>query len=76
MHMFHKEDLPMARMQRGDAQSPRMTIPASNAPTPDPRQRHQRIAEAAYHRWQKRGADHGGDHQDWLDAESEVDGKG
>ena len=40
-------------------------------PAPD---RHDRIATAAYHRWQARGGGHGSDQQDWFDAESEVDG--
>lgn len=32
------------------------------------------IARRAYERWQQRGAPHGGDQEDWLAAERELDG--
>ncbi len=32
------------------------------------------IALRAYQRWQQRGAPHGGDQEDWLEAERELDG--
>jgi len=31
-----------------------------------------RIAETAYHLWEKRGRPHGSDRQDWLEAERIV----
>jgi hypothetical protein len=37
--------------------------------------RQQMIAEAAYARWERRGFTHGGDLQDWLEAEAEIDRK-
>jgi|KBSMisStaDraftv2_1062788.scaffolds.fasta_scaffold174836_1 hypothetical protein len=46
------------------------TVP--NAPMPEP-DRRDRIARAAYHRWQARGGGDGNDLQDWFEAESEVD---
>lgn len=63
----------MARMQRDDSQGARTVIGEANPPATDARQRHQRISEAAYRRWQQRGGEHGGDQQDWYDAESELD---
>jgi hypothetical protein len=70
-----KEKL-MARMQRDDRQGARTVIGEANPPATDAQQRHRRISEAAYHRWQKRGGDHGADQKDWYEAESEVDGEG
>ena len=34
-----------------------------------------KIAEMAYHLWEKRGRPHGNDMQDWLEAEKIVMGK-
>jgi len=34
-----------------------------------------KIAEMAYHLWEKRGRPHGNDRQDWLEAEKIVMGK-
>ena len=34
-----------------------------------------RIAETAYHLWEKRGRPHGSDQQDWLEAERIVLGR-
>jgi hypothetical protein len=31
-----------------------------------------KIAEAAYHLWEKRGRPHGNDMQDWLEAEKAI----
>ena len=39
----------------------------------EPEDRRDRIAKAAYHRWQARGGGHGGHEQDWMDAEAEID---
>ena len=38
-----------------------------------PDERHQRIAEAAYHRAEQRGFTNGDPLQDWLEAEAQVD---
>ncbi len=35
-------------------------------------ERHRRIAEAAYYRAERRGFVPGGDHEDWLEAEKEI----
>lgn len=40
-----------------------------------PGRRHELIAEAAYFRAQARGFEPGGDLDDWLGAEAEVDGR-
>ena len=40
----------------------------------DPNQM-KKIAEMAYHLWEKRGRPHGNDRQDWLEAEKVVMGK-
>lgn len=40
--------------------------PAGQAPTYD------QIAEAAYHRYLRRGAEHGRDFEDWVEAEREL----
>lgn len=40
-----------------------------------PEQRYRLIAEAAYHRAQQRGFAAGGELQDWLEAEAEVDAR-
>lgn len=40
-----------------------------------PEDRYRLIAEAAYHRAQKRGFAAGGEVQDWLEAEAEVDAR-
>ena len=39
----------------------------------DAKQRHHRISEAAYYRSQQRGFEPGREHDDWLEAEREVD---
>lgn len=54
-----------------------------DAPTPpagepdtarsDARQRHHRISEAAYYRAKKREFRPGQEHEDWLEAEKEID---
>jgi hypothetical protein len=41
-----------------------------------PEERHLRISEAAYRRAQARGFVEGGELEDWLEAEREVDGVG
>jgi hypothetical protein len=38
-------------------------------------ERHRMIAEAAYYRAQRRGFVGGNSHQDWLDAEAEIDAR-
>jgi hypothetical protein len=44
---------------------------SSATPADDSRQ--ELIAQAAYRRWEGRGFGHGGDLQDWLEAEAEFD---
>jgi Protein of unknown function (DUF2934) len=53
---------------------------ASRAPTPEvaadlvsPEERHARISQAAYRRAESRGFESGGELEDWLFAEREVD---
>ena len=70
MDMRFLKEMFMARTQRDDTQGARTVIGEANPPVAD---REKRIAEAAYHRWQKRGGEHGSHEQDWLDAESEID---
>lgn len=42
-------------------------------PAPAAARRHAQIAERAFQRWQQRGAVPGGDVDDWLAAEREID---
>jgi hypothetical protein len=50
--------------------SPRKrTVKVAAAPT------HDEIAEAAYHRYLKRGSGDGADFDDWVEAEKELRGK-
>jgi hypothetical protein len=44
--------------------------------SPDATANHDRIAMRAYERFQMRGAEHGRDQDDWLEAERELNGAG
>jgi hypothetical protein len=55
------------RRSAGAASSPRVVDDtAVRRPT------HEEIAEAAYHRYLSRGAEHGRDFDDWVEAEREL----
>jgi len=41
----------------------------------DPASREERVRQAAYDAWQRRGGGPGNEVQDWLDAEAKVDGQ-
>ena len=47
--------------------TPPMAQPTTNVKIP-----HEKIAMRAYEKWCKRGFPHGGDKQDWLEAEAEL----
>ncbi len=50
----------------------RIDTPVSN-PTPSSvRISHEKIAMRAYEKWVKRGRQHGGHEQDWMEAEAEL----
>jgi hypothetical protein len=50
----------------------RTTAAAARTPPPLREPTFEEIAEAAYHRYLKRGGDHGADFDDWLEAEREL----
>lgn len=52
--------------------APRAAVKESNQAVTDG-ERRRRIAEAAYYRAERRGFTPGGEHDDWLEAEQEVD---
>ena len=52
--------------------SPRPSAPRKRAAKAAPGPAHHEIAEAAYHRYLRRGAGQGTDTDDWLDAEKEL----
>ena len=51
------------------------TLPSSETDraVEDDDERRRRIAEAAYYRAQRRGFEPGGEEQDWLEAERDID---
>lgn len=59
-----------SKNQTGDAAEPPKA--SSKATQPD-HERRRRIAESAYYRAERRGFAPGGEHEDWLEAENEVD---
>ncbi|HTU66546.1 MAG TPA: DUF2934 domain-containing protein [Steroidobacteraceae bacterium] len=61
-----------AAVKKATAAPPEAT---SFTPFVDPERRSALIAEAAYYRAEKRGFAPGGDAEDWLAAESEVDAR-
>lgn len=52
---------------------PRAARRRKNAETDGSDERRQRIAEAAYYKAERRGFAPGGEEEDWLEAEHEVD---
>lgn len=59
--------------RRQAAPTPRAAVKASNQGVQTDGERRRRIAEAAYYRAERRGFAPGGEHDDWLGAEQEVD---
>lgn len=68
-----------APRKRAPRKNPGLGLPVTPAPalTPfvDPERRAAMIAEAAYFRAEKRGFGPGGETDDWLQAEAEVDAR-
>ena len=63
-------DGPSAPRRRTIGPAAERSTAGNSEPRPDPT--HDEIAEAAYHRFLRRGAQHGGDFDDWLEAERDL----
>ncbi len=61
-----------SRPRRRAATPPKGVRRATGASRPAPGPTHDEIAEAAYQRYLKRGAGHGSDFDDWVEAEREL----
>jgi hypothetical protein len=65
------------RQRRGKlldaAENPNAETASQQGPVPDTQERRHRIAEAAYYNAERRGFRQGGEHEDWLQAEKQVD---
>lgn len=62
------KDIPNAPPSAPEAPSGEASTAASETEA-----RHRRISEAAYYRAERRGFEPGGEHDDWLEAERELD---
>jgi hypothetical protein len=49
-----------------------VTPPTAQPAMPAMKIPHEKIAMRAYEKWCKRGCPHGGDQQDWMEAEAEL----
>jgi hypothetical protein len=68
---------PTAARRRGKTAEPAAANDSSRVAAPGSASRPSpgEIAEAAYHRYLSRGARHGGDFDDWLEAERDLRGR-
>ena len=62
-----------AAIQPAPPDAPKPPAGEPNTAREDAEQRHHRISEAAYYRSQHRGFEPGGEDDDWLEAEKEIE---